>query len=81
MFILWINWVKSGGPVTGTSDVSHQDPHLLPHYLVLPQSGDSTSVVISSGHGSLGAETFLALCSAHVQCKMTTCPQKAKTKC
>lgn len=67
--------------MTGTSDVPHQDPRPLPHYLVLPQSGDSSSAVILSGHGPLGAETFLALYSAHVQCKMITCSQTAKTKC
>lgn len=50
VFLLCISWLKSGRPVTRTSDGPSQNPCPLCHYLMLPQSGDSTSVVFSSGH-------------------------------
>lgn len=58
MFVMWISWLKSGGPVAGASDVLHQGSHPFSLYLMLPQSGESTNVAILSGHRPLELRLF-----------------------
>lgn len=44
--------------MAGASDVLHQGSHPFSLYLMLPQSGESTNVVILSGHRPLELRLF-----------------------